>query len=1010
MRGKNRRSSPLATLLALILVAGMMLTGANSALAQGGGLLDGSFGAALALRRVPVSDIEGESGAALLLTPDGAIATLAENPRQLHLLGWRAAGGLLFLQGTPGGPVEIVLHDPGTGGQTVLAAGLPAERHYALTPDGTRVLSWPAGAEAALTDVQVYDAQTMAPRATHRLDSAGLTGAALAGLTGDLAIFFGVQPADALVGVNLVSGVAQGPVDVLAAGDGAEAITGAVLRPGGPLIVIGRMTAKALPALHTLTLAADGWPASIPGEPRPLAAATMHDSPGHVQHVVWSPDGATLAVVNAVPGDFSASNIVLASADLSGYSAPVRAAFNSCALFTPDGRWLLFVGADGSSLLAVPTANPAAEPRPLLSDSPLLDLCEAAWQPAPTGGEVSPTPAAQPEALTAGSTVVGTLNAGQPALDYPLSLAAGETVTITMERMSGDLDPLLVLLDPEGVELARNDDAVPQAGDSDLNAQIAGFSAPRSGTYTVRATRFFEQEGLTGGDFRLSVIAGTPTPAATPIPAVEVMPIAVGEALTGALDNTRYAASYALTLQAGQTIAISMERLSGDLDPYLLLYGPDGAEVAANDDAVVPFGGIPVNARIDRFTAPISGQYTIQATRFGVENGASSGEYRLSVTESQAALAPGAGTLRVGDTVEDAITDARPVIEYTIQLEAGQTITVTMEALDGVLDPYLVLLDASGRELANNDDAATQVGTSTYNAQIAGFSAPTDGFYTIRATRFGETVGTTTGPYRLSVSAGGPAGGPPPATQVVDGGTLAVGTKVSGEIGGDTYAVDYTIVLNAGQTIAVTMEAESGDLDPMIVIYDPAGGLAAYNDDAVSPVGGNRFNAQITGYTAPTGGAYIIRATRFNMDTGTTSGTFVISVAPGRPVSAANGGPITLGQTVTGELTATTFAVDYTITLAAGEPITVTLIALDNRLDPTLVIRDSFGNEVAYNDDAEPQVGDSEYNAQIVGYTPRLAGQYTIRATRFLQEGGTSIGRFELRVERGGAEGGGVTK
>ncbi len=1011
MQTYGRRKKLLAALL--ILTAGVLVAGVYPAIAQASGPLAGSFSAALALRRVPMSDIEGESGAALLLTPDGpavAAATLAENPRQLHLLGWRADGNLLFVQAA-GETLDAVVHDPRTGSQTILAGGLPADRRYALTPDGTRVISWPFGPEAPLTDLQVYDALTMAPRALHRLAAAGLSGAALAGLTAGQAMFFATRPADALLGVDLASGEMQGPVDTLAAGDGAETITGAALYPGGPLIVIGRASAKALPTLYSLALETGNWPASAPAEPRPLAPATAHDSPGHVQHVTWAPDGMRLAVVVATPGDFSASSITLTTGDLSSYTAPIRAAFNSCALFTPDGNWLLFVGMDGGSLLAVPVDNPGAEPRTLFSGDPLLDLCEAAWQPAPAG-VIGPEPTAQPasEALAVGSTVIGTINAAQPTVDYPLTLAAGETVTITLERMSGDLDPLLVLLGPDGAELARNDDAAPPAGDSDLNARIAGFSAPQAGTYTVRATRFFEGQGLSGGDFRLSVTAGLPVAATTPVPAAESTPIAIGQTVTGTLDNTRYTASYVMALQGGQAVTISLERLSGDLDPYLILYGPDGTEVAANDDAEVPFGGIPVNARIDRFTAPVMGEYTIVATRFAVENGSSSGEYRLSVTEPAPLTAVGPGTIRVGDTVEDTITDARPVVEYTIQLETGQMITVTMESLDGVLDPYLALLDASGRELASNDDAATQVGNNAYNAQIAGFSAPADGLYTIRATRFMEADGTTTGPYRLSVTAGGPEGGPPPATQVIDGGELRVGTKASGEIGGQTYAVEYTIVLAAGQTIAVTMETESGNLDPMLVIYNPAGELAAYNDDAVTQVGGNRFNAQITGYTAPTGGAYTIRATRFNMDTGTTAGTFTISVAPGQPVSATAGGAITLGQTVTGDLTATTFAVDYTITLAAGEPITVTLIALDNRLDPTLVIRDSFGNEVAYNDDAEPQVGDSAYNAQIVGFTPRLAGQYTIRATRFLQEGGTSVGRFELRVEAGGAEGTSVTK
>ena len=119
------------------------------------------------------------------------------------------------------------------------------------------------------------------------------------------------------------------------------------------------------------------------------------------------------------------------------------------------------------------------------------------------------------------------------------------------------------------------------------------------------------------------------------------------------------------------------------------------------------------------------------------------------------------------------------------------------------------------------------------------------------------------------------------------------------------------------------------------------------------------------------------------------------------PVIAAEGGPITPGSTDTNGISTSTFAVDYTITLRAGETITVTMIALDDTLDPSLVILDEFGNEMAYNDDAEVQVGESSYNAQIVGFAPQTDGTYTIRATRFFEEGGSSLGRFELTVSAG---------
>lgn len=994
----------------VVLMAG--LPGISRIAAQPPGPLEGSFSGALALRRVDPADATRQSGQALLLTADNAAGDLAPfmaSDQKLHILGW-LEGGLLVLRATDDGLLAAVVYDPASDSETVLASDLPAELRYAFVAEtdttAARVVAWETGAQTPLAVVQVWAAADFQRLATYDVSAAGLMAARLAGVADDQAYFYSGQPTDAMLTLFLSTGAVDGPVEVLATGDGAGQVLYATVQPGLPLALAGRINPKDTPDAFTIPVA---------GGVLNAGAAQTHPVPDAAQRIAWRPDGAGAAVVTAIPGDFSGSNVLLTGADFATFSPPQRVAFDSCVAFTPDSRWLLFVSPDGTSLLAASVTDPNASTRVLLRGEPALDLCEAAWQPAAPG---TATPVATE--LQPGTVISGEITDDAYGVDVPLPLAANDTVTITMEATGGDLDAFLLLLGPDGDELARNDDAAQQIGDSATNAQLLNFTAPVDGTYTVRATRFFEAAGITRGTFRLSVVPGEPgavvvlpptqAPTAAPqateqvvvtpaAPATDTLAVQVGDTLTGTLDDVTPAVNYTIDLQPGEVITVTLERLNGDLDPYLTVVGPSGREVAFNDDAEVPVGGIPLNAQLRGFSGDVAGTYTIQATRYGGGIGMSSGDYRLTVATGQALLA--GSSLRVGDAVEGTITDALPILEYTIALDAGQTITVTLEALDGELDPYLLLLDSSGQEIAYNDDAAILVGNSAYNAQLAGWTAPATDVYTIRATRFLQATGPTTGPFRLSVTAGVSTAALPAASGITTAPDVVVGDVVTGEITPDAYAVDYPILLAAGDTIAVTMEALGGDLDTLIVIYDPQGNMASYNDDAVTQVGSDPFNSRISGFTAPSGGLYTISATRLGLDEGTTTGTFELGVTSGQPVSATDGGGLTLGDSATGGLTTTVFAIDYTVTLAAGEPVTISMIALDVTLDPTLVLYDAAGNELAYNDDAETPVGDSEFNAQILGFTPRTAGTYTIRATRFLEEGGTSVGRFRLETVAG---------
>lgn len=614
--------------------------------------------------------------------------------------------------------------------------------------------------------------------------------------------------------------------------------------------------------------------------------------------------------------------------------------------------------------------------------------------------------------LTVGASVDGQITASSGEDSYPLPLEAGQSVTITLEATSGDLDAQVILYNAAGDELVRNDDAQAIVANNSLNAQIVNFVATETATYTVIATRYGESAGGTTGGYQLRISSGTDF---TGDNLVTGPALTVGDEAMGMISASETAIEYTLPLETGQTVTITMQQVNGNLDPYLILIGPDGSQVTDNDDAEETVGGNTLNAQLTGFRAPSSGTYTIQATRFGEENGSTSGQFHLSVTAGEAGPIGGGtsneGTLTVGGAVEGQITDTQPVINYTIQLENNQTITVTMERQGGALDATLTILDEAGNPVATNDDAGTQVGDSELNAQIAGFTATSSGTYTIQATRFGEASGSTTGPFRLTVSTGetsGSTGGAEISNGALFAEPITVGSILRDTIADEPYnQVQYPISLTAGDTIGLTVEATSGDLDTTLSIYDPFDDLVAYNDDAAISIGESAYNSQIISYTAPLTGEYTVVVSRFDGDDGTTSGTYTLQVTESVPVEAIAGGVLTVDVIQVNELTATVYAVDYIIMLDEGQIITVTMEALDNTLDPTLIIYDATDNEVAYNDDADEEVTDSVLDSQIAGFVAPAAGQYTIRATRYFEEGGSSIGRFQINVTAGNGPGSG---
>jgi hypothetical protein len=116
-------------------------------------------------------------------------------------------------------------------------------------------------------------------------------------------------------------------------------------------------------------------------------------------------------------------------------------------------------------------------------------------------------------------------------------------------------------------------------------------------------------------------------------------------------------------------------------------------------------------------------------------------------------------------------------------------------------------------------------------------------------------------------------------------------------------------------------------------------------------------------------------------------------IIPPEEQNAADSGQISYGQTVTGTIDAESY-VYYDFTGQAGDNIEVTLEAASGDLDPYAGLLDADNNVLAEDDDSA-----GNRNARLM-FTLPAAGTYTIVATRYEFENGTTTGDFHLTLKK----------
>jgi Bacterial pre-peptidase C-terminal domain len=411
--------------------------------------------------------------------------------------------------------------------------------------------------------------------------------------------------------------------------------------------------------------------------------------------------------------------------------------------------------------------------------------------------------------LAVGATVNGAL---APASDkdwHRIELVAGQSYRFSL--VSDDAapnplaDPYLRVLNAAGEEQAADDD-----GGAGLNAYVE-FTPTVTGRYFVEAGAFGESGE---GAYRLSAAAGDiPADATT-----DASLSADGDYREGNLAPAGDSDWYRLDLAADQTVRVGLAAggTSPVGDPYLVLHGPDGADLASDDD-----GGDGLNSRIE-FTSTAAGTYFVEARGFGED---AEGGYVLSVTGGEIG-----GDAATSDSIEangegqsSRIYPGGDQDWYSINLVEGRPyrFNLTSEGDAPLPDPLLTLYNSEGQAVASDDDGGTGM-----NAYLS-FTPVAGGTYYVAASSFNATE---TGGYHLRVADTDVPGSAETDEflNAAEGDERETFIDTPGDL--DFFGVD----LEAGARYVITLSGvgDSPLTDPFLAVKSDTGEQVASDDDS----------------------------------------------------------------------------------------------------------------------------------------------------------------------------------
>lgn len=435
----------------------------------------------------------------------------------------------------------------------------------------------------------------------------------------------------------------------------------------------------------------------------------------------------------------------------------------------------------------------------------------------------------------------------------------------------------------------------------DVNVDGAALD-PVTATLAPGQVYVFAYEVNADGTAELVTTGGIVNVNDLPAPSSQILasaqPIAVGDTVTGFIDNTNFYQAYSFEAQANVLYTVIVEAVSGSLDTTLQILDEQGRLVRVNDDRETG----ATDSALEGVLLPSAGTYTIVVTRYGKGFGGTVGDFVMTLTESDsglpadftANLTPGSlQILLVWNTVAD--------LQLLVRDPAGDSVfdDVPQIASGG-------RLGAQGNVQCRTSEGApysyvywpqeTQPRAGSYEVEVwyqsaCGTEHPVT--FNLYVLYQGEQVFASTEQILLderyltsftinadntvTTSAAGIIHGVqdiPYQAELEDAVPIAPGQTVTGSITPDNKFDLYSFTGAAGDVVNIAMNATQGSLDPMLYLIGPDGALVAQNDDAVA---GENTSSIIANLALPADGTYIIIATHFGGPYGGTTGAYSLT-------------------------------------------------------------------------------------------------------------------------------------
>jgi hypothetical protein len=428
---------------------------------------------------------------------------------------------------------------------------------------------------------------------------------------------------------------------------------------------------------------------------------------------------------------------------------------------------------------------------------------------------------------------------------YTFDGEAGQFVNIRMVRLSGRIDPVLWLYDPQGEPIASDDNS---GGDHD--ALLRNIRLDEGGLYSIQSAG----DGQTG-EYRINFTSGTereqvvpqiPQPTPTTIPTGTPMARAdrLGDhqPVTGRIARAGDFVRYPIAAVQGEVFTLSVSPVTGSaVRPEVELYSPSGVLVQS---ATVFSSNANGSAIIPMFTAGESGTYVALVQAEG--NGTGDFVIAYGLGASSDSLARGSVSANVpvvGEVVKRAVRDV-----WSISLSEGDVITITVNPQSATFDPVLELVAPDGARIAMDDNSG---GGRT--PLMSGIRAPQTGQYWLYVT--GANAGSSgvyTLVWRYVIAA------PTPTPSMASVMILSADTVAPPQ-----QYVFYPFQGQATQRLLIRARAQNtAELDLVMALLDANGEVIAQADD-----NGTDLNPLLE-FTLPADGTYTLRLNGYGESTG----------------------------------------------------------------------------------------------------------------------------------------------